>query len=169
MIVLIEEEYGYRNWLWMPDMSKEEVIDWWKNLSTVGTFFFGGWEALPGEIHQIYLKRSPHDAPEEDHDSSGRYFCVVTPGEGHTLDQISEFIELPENAWYIHMHTDNDSILIADDKQIHHAGYVTNEEYYSEDYEPSDAIVEACNNALEKFLKDKLLKEPHLDSKVAEE
>jgi hypothetical protein len=29
-LVLISEEYGYKNWFWFPRKSKKEVIKWWK-------------------------------------------------------------------------------------------------------------------------------------------
>jgi hypothetical protein len=159
-VVRIEEEYGYRNWIWMPDMSEEEVVAWWKSLSSVGAYFYDGPKDLPGEIHQVYFERTPHDAPEEDHDPAGLRFCLVTNGEGHTLDQMSEFMELPEGAWYMHMHTDNDSILIIDnDERVHHAGYVTDEEYYSDDYEPSPEAAEASGLALHKQIQKIIGKE----------
>ena len=149
-VVHIEEEYGYRSWIWMPDMSEEEVINWWKNLPSVGAYFYDGPKNLPGEIHQVYFKRTPHDAPEEDHEPAGLRFCLVTNGEGHTLDQTSEFMELPEGAWYMHMHTDNDSILIIDSERIHHMGHVADEEYFDENYEPPPDVAEIWGKAMGK-------------------
>jgi len=139
-LIRIEEEYGYRNWIWMPDMSEEEVIDWWKNLPSVGSFFYDGPRDLPGEVFEVYFDW-------EDRDSNK--FCLFRKGEGREIHQTSEFIDVPEGAWYMHMHMDNDSILILDnDERIHHAGHVTDEEYYSEDYKQSPESEKIWNKAM---------------------
>jgi len=155
-LIRIEEEYGYRNWIWMPDMSEEEVISWWKALPSVGSFFYDGPKDLPGEIFQVYFRNNIHDAPEEDFDPG--QFCTVTEGDSRSLNQTSDFMDLPKGAWYMHMHTDNDSILIIDnDERIHHAGYVTDEEYYSEDYESPQDVQEIWSQAMAGQIK-KILK-----------
>jgi hypothetical protein len=138
-LIRIEEEYGYRNWIWMPDMTDEEVIGWWKALPTVGAFFYDGPKDLPGEIFQVYF-----DWEDQDNEK----FCLIKEGEGREVYQTSEFIDVPEGAWYMHMHTDNDSVLIIDnDERIYHAGHVTDEEFYSELYEPSKEAQEICDQA----------------------
>ena len=130
----------------MPDMTCEEVIDWWRNLASVGSFFYEGPKSFPGEIFQVYFDW-------EDRDSNK--FCLVKEGEGLELHQTSEFIEVPEGAWYMHLHTDNDSILIIDDEErVHHAGHVTDEEYFSEDYKQSLEAEEIWNKALGKQMEE---------------
>ena len=54
-VVHVEEEYGYRDWLWVPDMTIDELRAWWQKLPTVAPFFFDGPVSFPGEIHQIYF------------------------------------------------------------------------------------------------------------------
>ena len=47
MEFLIEEEYGYRYWVWKTDKTHDEMIDWWINLETVNPFFFNPSKSLP--------------------------------------------------------------------------------------------------------------------------
>ena len=34
-LVLVDEEYGYKQWLWLPDFPLNELEDFWKNLKDV--------------------------------------------------------------------------------------------------------------------------------------
>jgi DNA ligase D-like protein (predicted 3'-phosphoesterase) len=49
--VLLDEEYGYRYWIWFPKMTPRELEFWWKSLSSVGPYFFSP-KGLPGEVIQ---------------------------------------------------------------------------------------------------------------------
>lgn len=51
-LVLLEEEYGYRDWFWFPLMTPTELIIWWENLESVGEYFFSP-EPLPGDVIQV--------------------------------------------------------------------------------------------------------------------
>jgi len=47
MKIILEEEYGYRWWLWDTGKSKEEMLSWWSELETVEPFFFNPSKTLP--------------------------------------------------------------------------------------------------------------------------
>ena len=58
--VYIEEEYGYRYWVWETGMSEEKLIQWWKDLPSVMPFFFSPAKSLtklPGKLKQSKNKR----------------------------------------------------------------------------------------------------------------
>jgi hypothetical protein len=40
MKIFLEEEYGFRYWLWDTGKDKEAVLSWWAELETVTPFFF---------------------------------------------------------------------------------------------------------------------------------
>lgn len=134
-------------------MSEEEVLDWWKSLETVGSFFFDGPKNLPGKVYEVYFDPLNRD---------GKVFCLFRKGSGRDIFQTSEFIDLPDEAWYMHMHTDNDSVLIINGETIRHAGYVTDEEYRSEEYEQppeagavwKDALADQMKELIDQPLKE---------------
>ena len=49
MLVLLEEEYGFRYWFWHTNMSDEELIDWWLNLESLSPYLMTP-EPLPGNV-----------------------------------------------------------------------------------------------------------------------
>lgn len=51
-VVLVNEEYGFRHWIWDTHMSKEALIEWWTNLATVEPYFFDP-AKLPGNVRQV--------------------------------------------------------------------------------------------------------------------
>ena len=138
-VVYIQEEYGYRDWLWVPSMTKEELAEWWKNLPSVSPFFFSGPVDFPGEVHQIYLHN------END-------FRFVEEGEGRVVHPIHEdMLSLPENVIRMHIHEDMDSYLTIDDETIYHAGYMSLDEYYEQEVsqEEIDRTLEKAKVLLE--------------------
>jgi len=51
MEFLIEEEYGYRYWVWKTNKTHAEMIEWWTKLESVNPFFFNPSQTLPfGEV-----------------------------------------------------------------------------------------------------------------------
>ena len=60
----------------------------------------------------------------------------------------SEFITLPDDALYMHIHEDEDSYLRIGEEFVEHAGYVSSEEAYKEDYERPEEVEEAWGKAL---------------------
>ena len=65
MKIFIEEEYGYRYWIWTTGKTKSEMISWWSELETVSTFFFNPSHSLPfGDVNP--LSEDCMDIPEAD-------------------------------------------------------------------------------------------------------
>lgn len=55
-LVWLEEEYGYRHWLWLPLMAPDELETWWLDLETVHPFFADPSRDMPG-----WLIQRPYD------------------------------------------------------------------------------------------------------------
>jgi hypothetical protein len=135
-VVQVEEEYGYREWLWVPNMTIDELRVWWQKLPTVAPFFFDGPVSFPGEIHQIYFH-------------TPTTFSFVEEGEGRVVTPLhSDPITLPKDALYMHIHEDEDSFLRIGEEHVEHAGYVHPDEAYEEGYEVPEEAKEAWDKAL---------------------
>ena len=51
MKFVIEEEYGYRWWVWETNKTYPEMIEWWTKLESVSPYFFNPGQTLPfGEV-----------------------------------------------------------------------------------------------------------------------
>ena len=121
LFIHIEEEYGYRDWLWVPGMELNEVKSWWKALPSVSPYFFDGPKDFPGKIYQIYFQNKDD-------------FIFVKEGQGRVVYPLhSKHISLPKDCPRIHIHEDFDSWLTVGEEVIHHAGYVTFAEATSDD------------------------------------
>lgn len=143
-VVQVQEEYGYREWLWVPSMTIDKLRVWWQELPTVAPFFFEGPVSFPGEIHQIYFE-------------TPTTFAFVKEGPGRVVTPLhSDFLTLPEDALYMHIHEDTDSYLRIGDERVEHAGYVTFEETRSEDYEKPEEVAEAWDKALNEDIAKKI-------------
>ena len=51
--IFLEEEYGYRYWLWETGMDAEALMWWWSSLSSVDEYFFDP-TGLPGKLTQLF-------------------------------------------------------------------------------------------------------------------
>lgn len=59
--VFLNEEYGYRTWIWTPNMTEEEFISWWENLTDSDMIkYYFNIKALPGSI-KPYKDKQPVD------------------------------------------------------------------------------------------------------------
>lgn len=94
VIVLLEEEYGYRNWIWYTGMSETELIEWWKNLRSVDPYFFTP-VGLPGTLTEI---ESDEDEAEAE--------ALKTTWRGHIHEDEDSFLFQDEHGY------------------IHHKGYI---------------------------------------------
>jgi hypothetical protein len=66
MKIFIEEEYGYRYWIWTIEKTKSEMISWWSELETVIPFFYDPSKSLPfGDFE--HLSEPPLDTQEDVH------------------------------------------------------------------------------------------------------
>lgn len=60
-IVLISEEYGYRNHIWLPGMDDINLKRWWRRQWNIDKCFGKYWYDFPGKIislHKLSLTRS---------------------------------------------------------------------------------------------------------------
>lgn len=104
--VLIEEEYGFRYWLWDTGMSAEALVTWWKGLASVKPYFYSPVD-LPGSVEELGL---PEDTPDEE--------------AGELWDAMLADAKEECAGWSAHLHMDDDSILVAPGTVRHrHAGY----------------------------------------------
>jgi hypothetical protein len=104
VVVLLDEEYGYRTWLWKTGMTAEALVKWWMGMDTVRPHFMDPSKSLPGELcaaQPMGLKAWIVSGPE---------------GEVHVED--------PTSGWMVHLHMDDDSFLRTPaGKEVLHQGY----------------------------------------------
>jgi hypothetical protein len=86
LIVLIEEEYGYRHWFWNPAMTIEEFKQWWYDLVSVSPFFLNPGNTLPGMTLKLTLEE----------------YLVLSNFAKEFPDKIH---------YFAHLHEDDDSML----------------------------------------------------------
>jgi hypothetical protein len=133
--VIIEEEYGYRNWLWETGMDASALEEFWKSLASVGPLFFNLSDKLPGDVLQIYP-----DLDDPEHKA-----WILPNDDGTMYARIYD----PKDCWHAHIHMDNDSFLATDEgRDIFHAGKVSDEEYYSDDYQNSPEVQAEWDKAM---------------------
>lgn len=131
--VYLEEEYGYRYWLWHTGMQPFELVKWWTHLQSVMDYFHTP-EGLPGVV-------VPCDWADD-------MIHTFDPSEPFGQNEDGEWFGTPlsyrrptesRNHWRVHLHCDDDSALMrgfADDREIFkHAGFdnTTLEELESQD------------------------------------
>lgn len=65
--VFLNEEYGYKTWIWRPNMTEEELISWWGSLSESDIIkYYFNIKALPGELKE-YVERSTGNAQRREY------------------------------------------------------------------------------------------------------
>ncbi len=151
VIVYIEEEFGYREWLWKPEMTREEIVSWWKAHASVNRYFYSGPKTFPGELQRIYIDFN------DKYNSADVPFIFVKELNGEliqTSDQTSltEYYKSERKnnlIWYMHLHTDGDSYLKTPEGEfIFHKGKISEDEYYSGEYQPSQEAEADANLAM---------------------
>jgi hypothetical protein len=95
--VFINEEFGYRYWKWIPNMTEQEFIAWYKDLtdSDIIKFYFNI-RALPGKVVSWNGK-----SPSADGNCNQRVY-----GDPKTFRPY----------YYMHMHDVNDTIVSVGDE-----------------------------------------------------
>ena len=55
--IFINEEYGYRTWIWKTNMNEDEFVSWWMNL-TESEFikYYFNFNSLPGVLKEYKAK-----------------------------------------------------------------------------------------------------------------
>jgi len=151
--VFINEEYGYRTWIWETGMDAKTLTEWWQNMTSTAKLFFNLEGNLPGWVHQIYEAQPEPPAPGwhqvsendvyTDEGALEQQWILVSSGGG-----TAQF-SLPQDAWHAHIHCDYDTVLIdVRGAKYRHAGYVPQEVYFKEDYESPAEVAEEWEVAL---------------------
>lgn len=139
--VLMDEEYGYREWIWRTGMTPDQLVEWWANLPTVMPFFCNPSEGgMPGDLLQIVEDEDEIDA-EASRIRSDKSLSVEEQDKAIVLAYktipykmvIKDTGEPLPNAkggwWRGHVHMDEDSWLETPEGVTHHhAGYPEEEE-----------------------------------------
>lgn len=153
VVVHIEEEYGYRDWLWETNMTPDEVREFWKGIKSVNEYFFSGPTSFPGVVTQIYIERvygegwQVHQVPTEENPAQVFYWIYNEAGDS------SANMSVPADAWSAHIHMECDSWLKPPGEEyVLHAGHVSDEEYFSDDYAPSEESTAAAEKSMVEFL-----------------
>lgn len=132
--VLLEEEYGYRQWFWETGMTVSELELWWTALPSVRPFFFSP-EGLPGTLREIGEDLADLDKEaeriwndptisEEESDLRVEKMYRDAPYVWVFMETGKEMPPKKDDWWYGHIHMDEDSYLRKPDKEmVLHAGY----------------------------------------------
>ena len=49
--IFLEEDNGYKTWIWSPKMTEEEFVNWWSNLTDTDIIkYYFNIRSLPGTI-----------------------------------------------------------------------------------------------------------------------
>ncbi len=133
--VMLDEEYGYREWLWKTGMTAEQLTEWWTNLTSVSAFFFDPSQSgMPGEMLQVI----------EDTTELNAVVARIRADESLSTEEQDKAIEqayrsmafkrvimdtgepMPDTKgwWRGHLHMDDDSWLESSEGvTLRHAGY----------------------------------------------
>ena len=137
--VALDEEYGYREWLWETGMTAAELEVWWSTKQTLGAYFFSPVE-LPGSMMQVsedmtevnakcmmLVERGPEGTGELTKEACDSQITSVLRDHPCKLIYTETGEEAPKKEsgwWSAHIHMDEDSHLCTSDgRYIHHAGY----------------------------------------------
>jgi hypothetical protein len=116
-IVLLDEEYGYRTWVWYTEMSDEGLKMYWEGLKTVSDFFFNP-RMLPGTLIPWW--------PDSGNPEEG-VFTFDPKGFGWDGDEPEGtvvWLRHQKILWKGHIHQDDDSgIGHPDIGGLRHAGF----------------------------------------------
>lgn len=76
MKVLLNVEYGYKTYLWDPQMSKNQLIDWWRSVDDFLPFWRDQ-NDLPGEIKELDLFEEPqYDCAAHVHENDDSHLFI---------------------------------------------------------------------------------------------
>lgn len=55
--IFVNEEYGYKTWIWRPNMTEDEFISWWDSLTETDIIkFYFNIRSVPGTIKPTKVK-----------------------------------------------------------------------------------------------------------------
>ena len=92
--VFLNEEYGYKTWIWRPNMNAEEFVAWWNSLTETDIIkYYFNIRSLPGTVKPHVIKEIPCNEeiktrmPGDPKSYSPTYYCHM-----HDIDD--SFIEI---------------------------------------------------------------------------
>ena len=89
MRIFLEEEYGYRYWIWNTGKAKKEILDWWEKLETVDSFFFDPSATLPfGEVLPFVGKKLETEAYMHLHEDDDSFLRIKEELFPFSIDKI---------------------------------------------------------------------------------
>jgi hypothetical protein len=90
--IFVNEEYGYKTWIWRPNMTEEEFVAWWQSLTETDIIkYFFNIKSLPGNL-------KPHTVKE-----------TVTNGE--SMARMVGDPKTYQPYYYCHMHDVDDTFM----------------------------------------------------------
>lgn len=111
VVVCLDEEYGYRMWLWDTGMTVEELTRWWTEMATVSPHFMDPSKTLPGKLQRAYPVSETEVAVYREDLADG------------TVDSGFLYVTTPKG-WSAHLHEDDDSYLrVPTGETLHHKGF----------------------------------------------
>jgi hypothetical protein len=137
--VLLDEEYGYRTWIWETGMTPSDLEAWWSSKEHLGAYFFTP-TGLPGDLKQVdedltgldakwnaVLDRGPDGSGEITEDEVQKQIAALCRNHPFKLTYTDTGEPAPEKQpdwWTGHIHIEDDSHLKTNDGRIIvHAGY----------------------------------------------
>jgi hypothetical protein len=56
--IFVNEEYGYKTWIWNPNMTEQEFVSWWESLTETDIIkYYFNIKSLPGNIKPTKVKQ----------------------------------------------------------------------------------------------------------------
>jgi len=123
--IFLQEEYGYRHWLWETGMDADALTKWWRNQRVGGPDYFFDPRTLPGKLTRLFdltdmllastlseniSKQEMNQKLEGLIESDPIWIKVADKGE-QRLDPDATHLDIPAltDGWYAHIHMNDDS------------------------------------------------------------
>lgn len=87
-VVALEEEYGYRHWVWETGMEAEQLKEFFLNMNPM-EYFFHEMDKLPGKVHRADLCRGGMRVFHEN--SNDKFFDSKAAVQAH--------MHTPDDSW----------------------------------------------------------------------
>lgn len=132
--VFLQEEYGYRHWLWETGMDADALMKWWadQRIAPTSDYFFDP-RKLPGKLTSLYdLAESPYEIEailldsslsDDERDSKIRALAgspprwIKTDDDGPNAD--AKVLDVPAltGGWKAHIHMNDDSWIMPPEEE----------------------------------------------------
>lgn len=132
--VLLDEEYGYRTWVWETGMIASELEAYWTGLPSVLPFFHSI-DNLPGDLMEVTEDLTDFEAmsekimtdkflSSEEKEKQVTEACMNMPIKLIRSEDGEPVPEKQNDWWRGHIHMDDDSWLrTPTSRRIYHAGF----------------------------------------------